>query len=191
MSQDSATGFIKRNRPPRVHISYADPHNEQKQVELPFVMGIMSDLSGNASPKEKKPLKSREFTNVTAGSLNKFMESIEPGVAMMVKNHLDPAAGAKLGMTVTFTQMEDLTPAGIARRVPALAKLLAMRQELAALKWHMNGKAGAADRVKEILSDPALMAALADRRAAEERQAEADRRAEDELKADAKDRAAD
>ncbi len=168
MSQDSATGHIKRNRPPRVQIAYADPHNEQKQVELPFVMGVLSDLSGNASPVQKEPLKSRTFTNVTAGSLDSFMGSVQPGISATVKNHLDPAQGDRIGITASFTQMSDLTPAGVARRVPALAKLLEVRQELAALKWHMNGKAGAADRVKEILSDPALMAALAERRAAEE-----------------------
>ncbi len=50
---DSATGFIKRNRPPRVQISYADPIDANVQVELPFVMGVMSDLSGNASKVEK------------------------------------------------------------------------------------------------------------------------------------------
>ena len=52
MASDSATGFIKRNRPPRVNISYADPYESDKMVELPFVMGIMSDLSGNASEVE-------------------------------------------------------------------------------------------------------------------------------------------
>jgi type VI secretion system protein ImpB len=161
----------------RVRISYADPHNEQKQVELPFVMGIMSDLSGNASPKAKEPLTKREFAPVTAATLDQTMSDIQPGVAMMVKNHLDPAAGARLGINMTFSSMDDLTPAGIARGVPALARLLAMRQELAALKWHLNGKPGAADRVREILSDPALMAALAERRAAEERKAEEDARA--------------
>ena len=52
MPSDSATGFIKRNRPPRVNISYADPYDAEKMVELPFVMGVLSDLSGNASKVE-------------------------------------------------------------------------------------------------------------------------------------------
>ncbi|MGL4310385.1 MAG: type VI secretion system contractile sheath small subunit, partial [Paracoccaceae bacterium] len=56
MSSDSATGFIKRNRPPRVMISYEDPYDSEKMVELPFVMGVMSDLSGNASKVEKAPM---------------------------------------------------------------------------------------------------------------------------------------
>ena len=69
-SSDSATGFIKRNRPPRVQISYADPIEANKQVELPFVMGIMSDLSGNASKIEKPPVADREFTAVSSDTLD-------------------------------------------------------------------------------------------------------------------------
>lgn len=165
MSQDSATGFIKRNRPPRVQISYQNPHDEQQKVELPFVMAVMSDLSGNASPKEKPPLNKREFVPVNAGSLDSLMADIRPGVSLSVRNRLDPGASDRLGIVMTVARMEDLTPAGIARKVPALAKLLAAREELAALKWHLNGKAGAAEQVKQMLSDPELMAALAERRA--------------------------
>jgi type VI secretion system protein ImpB len=69
-ASDSATGFIKRNRPPRVQISYADPIQENKQVELPFVMGIMSDLSGNASKVEKPAIGDREFSLVSSDTLD-------------------------------------------------------------------------------------------------------------------------
>ena len=85
MASDSATGFIKRNRPPRVNISYEDPYDSEKMVELPFVMGVFSDLSGNASEVEKEPLTERDFTDVTAGTLDAYMASIQPGLSFTVK----------------------------------------------------------------------------------------------------------
>ncbi len=165
-SSDSATGFIKRNRPPRVQISYADPINAEKQVELPFVMGLMSDLSGNASKVEKPPVADREFTQISQDTLDDYMESVAPGLAINVDNKLDPETGGKLSVNLNFKKMADLSPGEIARQVPALAKLLEARQQLANLQRYMNGKTGAQDQIKALLSDPQLMAALNERRAA-------------------------
>jgi type VI secretion system protein ImpB len=165
MTSDSATGFIKRNRPPRVQIAYADPHNDQRKIELPFVMAVMSDLSGNASSIEKPPISERNFTQVGQDTLDDFMESVAPGVALTVKNTLDPEAGDKLSLSLSFRKMADLSPGAIARQVPALAKLLEAREQLANLQRYMNGKVGAQDQLKALLSDPDLMAALADRTA--------------------------
>jgi type VI secretion system protein ImpB len=166
-SSDSATGFIKRNRPPRVMISYADPLNAEKQVELPFVMGVMSDLSGNASKVEKAPVAEREFSQINADTLDDYMESVAPGLAMNVENTLDPEQGGKLSVSLNFKKMADLSPGEIARQVPALATLLEAREQLANLQRYMNGKNGAQDQLKALLSDPKLMAALAERRANE------------------------
>lgn len=165
-SSDSATGFIKRNRPPRVQISYADPIEANKQVELPFVMGIMSDLSGNASKVEKPPVADREFTAVSSDTLDDYMESVSPGLAINVDNKLDPEQGGKLSVNLNFKKMADLSPGEIARQVPALNSLLEARQQLANLARYMNGKSGAQDQLKQLLADPALMAALNERRAA-------------------------
>lgn len=164
-SSDSATGFIKRNRPPRVQISYADPINAEKQVELPFVMGIMSDLSGNASKVEKPPVAEREFSQISMDTLDDFMESVAPGLAITVDNTLDPDAGGKLSVNLNFKKMADLSPGEIARQVPALATLLEARQQLANLQRYMNGKSAAQEQLKSLLSDPKLMAALDQRRA--------------------------
>lgn len=171
-SSDSATGFIKRNRPPRVMISYADPIEANKQVELPFVMGIMADLSGNASKVEKAPVADREFSNVTSDTLDDFMASVSPGLAINVDNTLDPDQGGKLSVNLNFKKMADLSPGEIARQVPALNTLLEARQQLANLQRYMNGKAGAQDQLKQLLSDPKLMAALNERRAAAKGDAE-------------------
>jgi len=165
-SSDSATGFIKRNRPPRVQISYADPIEANKQVELPFVMGIMSDLSGNASKVEKPPVADREFTAVSSDTLDDYMESVSPGLAINVDNKLDPEQGGKLSVNLNFKKMADLSPGEIARQVPSLNALLEARQQLANLARYMNGKSGAQDQLKQLLSDPSLMAALNERRAA-------------------------
>ncbi len=165
-SSDSATGFIKRNRPPRVQISYADPIEANKQVELPFVMGIMSDLSGNASKVEKPPVADREFTAVSSDTLDDYMESVAPGLAINVDNKLDPEQGGKLSVSLNFKKMADLSPGEIARQVPSLTTLLEARQQLANLARYMNGKSGAQEQLKQLLADPALMAALNERRAA-------------------------
>lgn len=163
MASDSATGFIKRNRPPRVNISYADPYESDKMVELPFVMGVMSDLSGNASEVEKEPVADREFTRVDQDSLDDYMESVSPGLSMRVENTLDPESDSKLGVSLNFKKMDDLSPGEIARQVPALAKLLEARTQLANLQRYMNGKSAAQDQIKALLEDPELMAALAER----------------------------
>jgi type VI secretion system protein ImpB len=167
-SSDSATGFIKRNRPPRVQISYADPIDANKQVELPFVMGVMSDLSGNASKVEKPPVADREFTQVSTDTLDDYMESVAPGLSVNVDNKLDPEMGGKLSVNLEFKKMADLSPGEIARQVPALNSLLEARQQLANLQRYMNGKSGAQEQLKALLSDPKLMAALNERRAKSE-----------------------
>lgn len=171
-SSDSATGFIKRNRPPRVQISYADPIEANKQVELPFVMGIMSDLSGNASKVEKPPVADREFTQVSTDTLDDYMESVAPGLAINVANKLDPEQGGKLSVNLNFKKMADLGPGEIARQVPALKTLLEAREQLANLARYMNGKSGAQEQLKQLLADPKLMAALNERRDAAKGDAE-------------------
>jgi type VI secretion system protein ImpB len=165
MPSDSATGFIKRNRPPRVMISYEDPYDSEKMVELPFVMGVMSDLSGNASTVEKAPMAERGFTDVTGSTLDDYMASVAPGLSFTVDNTLDPAAGGKLGVNLEFNSMADFGPAQIARQVPSLAKLLEAREQLANLARYMTGKSKAQDHIKSLLNDPDLMAALAERNA--------------------------
>lgn len=164
MASDSATRFIKRNRPPRVNISYEDPYDSEKLVELPFVMGVMADLSGNASEKEKPPIRDRDFTQVDTENFDDFMASVEPGASFNVDNKLGEG-GDKLGVTLTLRAMDDLDPGEIAKQVPALRKLLEMRDQLANLQRYMNGKSAAQDQLRELLNDPKLMALLEDKTA--------------------------
>ncbi len=162
----SGSGFIKRNRPPRVQIAYADPFEADKMVELPFVMGVMADLSGNASKVEKAAVSQRNFTNLSMDTLDDYVEKVAPGVTAKVDDKLSGEEGQKMGVELHFSSMDDFDPAAIARQVPALAKLMEARDQLANLERYMNGKSAAQDQLKELLSDPDLMKALAEKRAA-------------------------
>jgi len=159
MASDSATGFIKRNRPPRVNISYADPYDAEKNVELPFVMGVMADLSGNASKKEKPKIADRNFTQVDTQNFDDYMASVAPGVSFNVDNKLG-AGDDKLGVELHFSSMDDLDPGAVAKQVPALKTLLEARQQLANLQRYMNGKSAAQDLLRKLLTDPKLMELL-------------------------------
>jgi type VI secretion system protein ImpB len=165
---DSGQKFIGRNRKPRVHITYEDPYNAEKLVELPFVMGVMSDLSGNDPGVEKPEFADRNFLEFDMDNFDKRMTAIDPGVRMTVDNKLGEAAGGeKLSVNLHFKKMEDFSPAAVARQVPALAKLLEAREQLANLMRYMDGKVAAEDGLKKLLADPELMAALKTKMAAD------------------------
>lgn len=159
---DSGQKFIRRNRAPRVHIAYDDPYDANKKVELPFVMGVLSDLSGNNAGVEKPDIAERGFLDIDMDNFDARMKAINPGVSFNVSNKLGDG-GDKLSVALRFEKMADLEPGAIARQVPALAKLLEARQQLANLKTYMDGKVGAEDKLRKLLNDPALMTALRDK----------------------------
>ena len=161
---DSGQKFIKRNRPPRVQIQYEDPFNAEKMVELPFVMGVMSDLSGNASDVEKAAIADRKYLDIDMDNFDDRMKAIKPGVAFKVQNKLGDAKGdEKMSVKLNFEKMSDFNPAQVVRQVPALAKLLKAREQLANLQRYMDGKVAAEDQIKNLLKDPELMKLLKER----------------------------
>jgi type VI secretion system protein ImpB len=163
---DSGQKFIKRNRPPRVQIQYEDPYNAEKMVELPFVMGVMSDLSGNASDVEKVTIAERKYLDIDMDNFDDRMKAIKPGVAFKVTNKLGDAKGdEKMSVKLDFQKMSDFNPASIVRQVPSLAKLLKAREQLANLQRYMDGKIAAEDQIKNLLKDPELMKLLKERSA--------------------------
>ena len=162
---DSGQKFIKRNRPPRVQIQYEDPYNAEKMVELPFVMGVMSDLSGNASDVEKPTIADRKYLDIDMDNFDDRMKAIKPGLAFNVENKLGDAKGEKMSVKLNFEKMADFNPAAVVRQVPALAKLLKAREQLANLQRYMDGKVAAEDQIKNLLKDPELMKLLDQRRA--------------------------
>jgi type VI secretion system protein ImpB len=163
MPSDSGQKFIGRNRPPRVHITYQDPYNAEQKVELPFVMGVMADLSGNTPGAAKPELDQRKFLEIDMDNFDKRMESVQPGVTFHVSNTLADDSNEKLSVQLNFKKMEDFSPAAIARQVPALAKLLQAREQLANLQRYMDGKVQAEKELRRLLSDPQLMAAVRER----------------------------
>jgi type VI secretion system protein ImpB len=163
MASNSNSGqkFISRNRKPRVHITYEDPYDSEKLIELPFVMGVLADLSGNASPVAKPEMSDRKFLDIDMDNFDKRMAAIEPAVSMKVANKLgSDEGGEKLSVNLKFTKMDDFSPAAIARQVPAMAKLLQAREQLANLLKYMDGKVAAEETLKKLLADPELMAAM-------------------------------
>ena len=90
------------------------------------------------------------------------MAAIEPGVAFAVPNKLGDG-GDKLSVALKFSKFDDFNPASVARQIPAMAKLLEAREQLANLVRFMDGKMAASDQIKALLADPQLMAALKDK----------------------------
>jgi type VI secretion system protein ImpB len=165
MAKDSGQSFIRRNRAPRVHITYEDPYNAERLVELPFVMGVLADLSGNASSVEKADMDERKFLDVDMDNFEARMAAIAPGARFRVKNKLGEDSNEELSVELGFKKMDDFGPTAVARQVPALAKLLQAREQLANLLRYMDGKVAAEDQIKKLLADPQLMAALKQRAA--------------------------
>lgn len=163
MAKESGQKFIRRNRPPRVHITYENPANAEEKVEIPFVMGVLADLSGNTPGIEKDDIGQRKFLDFDMDNLDARMAAIQPGVSFRVDNKLAENGDEKMGVQLRFNKMADFEPAAVARQVPPLAKLLEARQQLANLMRYMDGKVAAEDTLRKLLSDPQLMTALKNR----------------------------
>jgi type VI secretion system protein ImpB len=159
MARASSQKFIARNRAPRVQIEYdVELYGAEKKVELPFVMGVMADLSG----KPAAPLPSvdeRKFLEIDVDNFDDRMKAIKPRVAFQVPNTL--TGEGNLNVEMTFDSMDDFSPAAVARKVDALNQLLTARSQLANLVTYMDGKSGAEDLVSKLLNDPALLQTLA------------------------------
>ena len=155
----SAQKFIQRNRAPRVQIEYdVELYGAEKKVQLPFVMGVMSDLSGN--PKDPlAPVADRKFVDISVDNFDDRLKAMKPRVAFQVPNTL--TGEGNIGIDLSFESMDDFSPAAIARKVGALNQLLQARNQLANLVTYMDGRTGAEDLVAKLLKDPALLQALA------------------------------
>jgi len=130
-------------------------------------MGVMSDLSGNTPGVEKPDIAQRKFLDFDMDNLDGRLASIQPGVSFRVENKLSEQSGEKMGVSLRFEKMADFEPAAVARQVPALAKLLEARQQLANLQRYMDGKVAAETQLRKLLSDPQLMTALKSRASAQ------------------------
>jgi type VI secretion system protein ImpB len=158
MSANSGQKFIKRNRAPRVHIEYAvETNGSRENVSLPFVAGVLSDLSGK-STVEKKALEDRDFVEFDNETFDKKMEAMAPRVTFAVENTL--SGEGNLPIDITFKSMDDFNPGAVATQVPALAKMLDARNQIRDLMLHIDGKDKAQALIDRMLKDPELMKSL-------------------------------
>jgi len=158
VGKESSQKFIARNRAPRVQIEYdVEVYGAEKKVQLPFVMGVLADLSGQpADPLA--PVADRKFLDIDVDNFDDRLKSMKPRVAVQVPNTL--TGEGNMAVDLTFESMDDFTPGAIARKVESLSKLLEARGQLANLMTYMDGKTGAEDLIAKLLAEPALMQAL-------------------------------
>ncbi|WP_420466518.1 type VI secretion system contractile sheath small subunit [Panacagrimonas sp.] len=155
----SSQKFIARNRAPRVQIEYdVELYGAQKKVQLPFVMGVLSDLSGKPS-EPLAPVADRKFMEIDVDNFDSRMKSMKPRVAFQVPNTL--TGEGNLSVDLTFESMDDFSPARVAEKVDGLKQLLEARQQLSNLVTYMDGKTNAEELVAKVLKDPALLQSLA------------------------------
>lgn len=169
MGKKSGQKFIADNRAPRVQIEYdVELYGAEKKVELPFVMGVMGDLSGK--PAEALPgVADRKFLEIDVDNFDDRLKACKPRVAFQVPNTL--TGEGNMSVEMTFDSMDDFSPAAVARKVDSLNKLLTARTELANLLTYMDGKDKAEDLVAKLLNNPDLMKSLAAAPAPESKEA--------------------
>ena len=120
---------LARVRKPRVHITYEVEVGDAQEIkELPFVVGVMGDFSGDAT-KPLRPLRDRKFTQIDRDNFNDVMASMNPGLNLRVENTLK-GDGTEFGVNLAFNSIEDFEPARVAQQIEPLRKLLQTRNEL-------------------------------------------------------------
>ncbi|RKT46285.1 type VI secretion system contractile sheath small subunit [Thiocapsa rosea] len=159
MAKESSQKFIARNRAPRVQIEYdVELYGAEKTIQLPFVMGVLADLSGK--PVEAlPPVADRKMLEIDVDNFDDRLKAMKPRVAFQVPNTL--TGEGNLNVELTFESMDDFSPAAVARKVDALNNLLNARSQLANLLTYMDGKSGAEELIAKVLQDPNLLQALA------------------------------
>ena len=159
MAKQSSQKFIARNRAPRVQIEYdVELYGAEKKVQVPFVMGVLSDLSGK-SAEELPPVDERKPLEIDVDNFDSRLKAMKPRVAFAVPNTL--TGEGNLSVDITFESMDDFSPAAVARKVDGLNKLLDARTQLSNLLTYMDGKSGAEALIAKVLADPTLLASLA------------------------------
>jgi type VI secretion system protein ImpB len=158
MAKASSQKFIARNRAPRVQIEYdLELYGAEKKINLPFVMGVMADLSGK--PEEALPdVAQRKFLEIDVDNFDERLKASKPRVAFQVPNTL--TGEGNLAVDITFESMDDFSPAAIARKVESLNKLLTMRTQLSNLLSYMDGKSGAEALLAKVMENPEILQAL-------------------------------
>lgn len=154
----SGQKFIAKNRAPRVQIDYdVELYGSEKKVEIPFVMGVMADLTGNPA-EPLGSLTDRKVVEVDVDNFDKTLKAAKPRVQFSVPNTL--TGEGNLPVEMTFESMDDFSPEAIAKQTDGLKQLLEARTQLTNLMTYMDGKEGAEQLIAKVLADPALLESL-------------------------------
>jgi len=158
MAKTSSQKFIARNRAPRVQIEYdVELYGAEKKIQLPFVMGVFSDLSGKPEAP-LPPVADRKALEIDVDNFDERLKAMKPRVAFQVPNTL--TGEGNLSVNMTFESMDDFSPAAVARKVDSLKKLLDARSQLSNLLTYMDGKTGAEELIAKVMADPELLQSL-------------------------------
>lgn len=159
MAKASSQKFIGRNRAPRVQIEYdVELYGAEKTIQLPFVMGVMADLSGKPADA-LAPVSERDFLEIDVDNFDGRLKAMKPRVAFQVPNKL--TGEGNMNVDITFESMDDFSPAAVAKKVEGLKQLMEARTQLSNLLTYMDGKGGAEELIANVLQDPALLKSLA------------------------------
>lgn len=156
---DSIHDQLKRVRKPRVHITYeVETNGAMTKKEIPFVMGVMGDYSGDNVDK-KKALKDRKFSQIDRDNFNDVMGTVAPQVALKVENTLEKN-GSEMSVRLDFKSIEDFEPQRIVEKVEPLKKLMDTRNKLRDLLTKADRSDALETLLEEILSNTKAMTAL-------------------------------
>ena len=156
----SGQKFISKNRAPRVQVEYdVELYGAEKKVNLPFVMGVMSDLAGKSEVAAAERPDDRKFMDIDVDNFNDRMKSIKPRVAFNVPNVI--SGEGNMAVDLSFENMDDFSPDKVAENIDGVKELLEARKQLSNLLSYMDGKSGAEELLNKLLKDEALLKALA------------------------------
>lgn len=157
--KDSIQKRLERVRPPRVQLTYdVEIGDAIEQKELPFVVGVMGDFSGN--PREQLPkLRDRKFVNVDLDNFDEVLKGMAPRAAYRVKNELSPEGG-EFAVDMSFEKIEDFRPEAVVQKVEPLRKLLEARTKLADLRNKLAGNEKLEDILNDVLTSTEKLAEL-------------------------------
>lgn len=151
--KDSVQKRLERVRPPRVQLTYdVEIGDAIEQKELPFVMGVMGDFTGQQDPDKPLPkLKDRKFVNVDMDNFDEVLAGMAPRASYRVANKLS-ADGGEFAVNLDFKKMDDFRPEAVVEQVEPLRRLLEARTKLSDLRNKMAGNEKLEDLLGDVLS---------------------------------------
>lgn len=159
MAKESSQKWLKRNRPPRVQIQYeVEVNGAMKKVELPFIMGVMADLSGSRKHGIAE-VKDRDFVEIDQDNFDAVLKAQKPTLQFQVPNTL--TGEGKLGVDLAFEKMDHFSPAAVVEQVGELKKLKDARTKLLAFSSKLDGNFSAQNAIQKILADADLQKTIA------------------------------